>query len=80
MTVHKRRNEIILQAETMVTKMEEHANALGDFGLSLIKLSKFESEEGSSLGRYTHQGAATNAISAETRRTGTVSLNVQEAS
>lgn len=62
-----------LQAENMVTKMEDQAIALGDFGLSMFKLCKFESDEGACLGRYTHQGAATNAIAADAKRTGAVS-------
>ncbi len=56
----------------MVAKMEEAGNALGDFGLSLVKLCKFEDDEGSALGVYTQQGAATKRISADCKRTGMV--------
>ena len=56
----------------MVAKMEEAGEALGDFGLSLVKLSKFEDEEGSAMGQYTRQGAATTSIAADCKRTGTV--------
>ena len=61
-----------LQAEGVVAKMEEAGNALGDFGLSLVKLCKFEDDEGAALGVYTQQGAATKRISADCRRTGMV--------
>jgi len=57
----------------VVAKMEEAGNALGDFGLSLVKLCRFEDDEGAALGLYTQQGAATKRISADCKRTGTVS-------
>ena len=57
----------------MVTKMEEAAVALGDLGLSLVKLAKSEQEEGSCLGSYTHETAATASVAAEAKKTGTVS-------
>lgn len=61
-----------MQAEQVVAKMSEAGNALGDFGLSLIKLSKFEDERGVSLGAYTRQAAASKAMAADSRRTGMV--------
>lgn len=61
-----------LQAERVVAKMDEAGSALGDFGLSLIKLSKFEDEEGSGTGPHTQQGAASRSLAADCRRTGMV--------
>lgn len=52
--------------------MDEAGNALGDFGLSLIKLCKFEDDEGLALGQYTQQGAATKAIATTCRSAGQV--------
>lgn len=57
-------------------KMEEAGNALGDFGLSLVKLCKFEDDKGSSLGVYTQQGAATKRISADCQRTGMAAVRL----
>ena len=52
--------------------MEEAAISLGDFGLSLIKLAKFEAEQGTAISKYTHENAATSGISADARKTGMV--------
>ena len=54
--------------------MDEAGNALGDFGLSLIKLCKFEDEEGAALGQYTQQGAATKSLASTCKSAGQVSL------
>ena len=53
--------------------MDEASNALGDFGLSLIKLCKFEDDEGSALGQYTQQGAATRSLASTCKIAGQVS-------
>ncbi len=52
--------------------MDEAGNALGDFGLSLIKLCKFEDDEGSALGQYTQQGAATRSLASTCKIAGQV--------
>ena len=52
--------------------MDDAGNALGDLGLSLIKLCKFEDEEGGALGQYTQRGAATKAIATTCRHAGQV--------
>lgn len=64
-----------MQAEDLVARMDEAGNALGDFGLSLIKLCKFEDVEGAALGQYTQQGAATKAIAKTCRDVGQVYLS-----
>ena len=52
--------------------MDEAGNALGDLGLSLIKLCKFEDDEGSALGQYTQQGAATRSLASTCKIAGQV--------
>ena len=45
---------------------------LGDLGLALIKVAKFEDEEGARSGAYTLSASASKAIAAEAKRVGTV--------
>lgn len=46
---------------------------LGDLGLGLIKLAKFEDETGATCGQYSDWGAACKTMAADTRRVGMVS-------
>lgn len=55
-----------------MSKFEELGGVLGDLGLSLVKLAKFEDETGSRTGTYTEAGAAAKLISSDTRRIGMV--------
>lgn len=45
---------------------------LGDLGLGLIKLAKFEDEAGAACGPYSDWGAAAKTMAADTRRVGMV--------
>lgn len=60
------------KAERFIKRLEDYGNVLGDLGLSLVKLAKYEDEEGSANGSYTDQGAAAKQISADARRVGMV--------
>lgn len=43
---------------------------LGDLGLSLVKLGKYEDEEGSKCGQYSELGVGARSIAADARRVG----------
>ena len=43
---------------------------MGDFGLALVKLGKYEDEEGASCGQYSEMGVGARALAADTRRVG----------
>lgn len=60
------------KAESVVSQLEEVGNALGDMGLSLVKLSKFEDEDGTRCGHYTDLAAASKAIASSCRAAGMV--------
>lgn len=60
------------QAEKMVSQFEEMGNVLGDLGLALIAMAKYEDEEGARTGSYTDSSAAAKDISADSRRVGMV--------
>ena len=60
------------QAERLVSRLEEVGGVLGDLGLALIKVAKFEDEEGARSGAYTLSASASKAIAAEAKRVGTV--------
>ncbi len=60
------------QAEKMVSQFEEMGNVLGDLGLALIAMAKYEDEEGARTGSYTDSSAASKDISADARRVGMV--------
>ena len=62
----------VAQAEKMVSQFEEMGNVLGDLGLALIAMAKYEDEEGARTGSYTDSSAASKDISADTRRVGMV--------
>ncbi|QDZ17546.1 sorting nexin 2a [Chloropicon primus] len=59
------------EAEFMIKRMEKVADAFGDFGLSAIKTSKFEEEEGNRDGKYSESGEHIREISAHLKSTGT---------
>ena len=60
------------QAETMVSQFEEMGTSLGDLGLALIAMAKYEDEEGAKTGSYTDSSAAARDIAADARRVGMV--------
>ena len=60
------------QAEKAVAKFEETGGVLGDLGMSLIRVGKFESEDGTSCGAYSASAAASRSIAADTTRVGKV--------
>jgi hypothetical protein len=60
------------QAEKMVGNFEELGTALGDMGMALIKIAKYEDEEGARTGAYTDSSTAAKDISANSRRVGMV--------
>lgn len=62
-----------LQAETTVSHFEEVGTVLGDLGLALIAMAKYEDEEGAKTGSYTDSSAAARDIAADARRVGMVS-------
>ena len=43
---------------------------MGDFGLSLVKLGKYEDEEGSKCGQYSELGVGARSVAADARRVG----------
>ncbi len=43
---------------------------MGDLGLSLVKLGKYEEEEGSKCGQYTDLGVSARSVAADARRMG----------
>ena len=55
-----------------MSRLEEVGGVLGDLGLALIKVAKFEDEEGARSGAYTLSASASKAIAAEAKRVGTV--------
>lgn len=61
-----------VQAEKMVSQFEEVGNVLGDVGLALIAMAKYEDEDGTKTGSYTDSSAAAKDISADSRRVGMV--------
>ena len=63
-----------LAAESLVQRMEKLATALGDFGLTCIKTSKFEDAEGERLGKYSEAGEPLRSIAQGFRRGGTASV------
>ena len=55
-----------------MSRLEEVGGVLGDLGLALIKVAKYEDEEGARSGAYTLSASASKAIAAEAKRVGTV--------
>lgn len=64
------------EAENMIKRMEKVADAFGDFGLSAIKTSKFEEDEGCRNGKYSESGEAIRATSVELKGTGTQAVRM----
>lgn len=58
------------QAERMVKEFEEMGAVMGDLGLSLVKLGKYEEEEGGKCGQYTEMGVGARSVAADARREG----------
>ncbi|EFN57618.1 hypothetical protein CHLNCDRAFT_142705 [Chlorella variabilis] len=58
------------RAELMVKEFEEMGAVMGDLGLSLMKLAKYEDEEGSKCGQYSDLGVGARAVGADARRVG----------
>ena len=56
----------------MVSQFEEMGTVLGDLGLALIAMAKYEDEEGAKTGSYTDSSAAARDIAADARRVGMV--------
>jgi sorting nexin-1/2 len=67
-------SEVLMQAsrraEKLLREFEHTGNVIGDLGLSLVRLGKYEDEEGSKCGEYTELGAGARAIGTEARRVG----------
>ncbi|KAK9805542.1 hypothetical protein WJX72_004051 [[Myrmecia] bisecta] len=68
------------KAEKVVSKFEDVGNVLGDLGLSLIKIAKFEEEEGTKCGQYTESAAHSKTISADAKRFGMASVRLSRLS
>ncbi|CAL5229150.1 g12424 [Coccomyxa viridis] len=64
------------KAEKMVSQFEEMGNVLGDLGLALIAMAKYEDEEGARTGSYTDSSAASKDISADAKRVGMTSVRL----
>jgi len=45
-------------------------SVMGDLGLSLVKLAKYEDEEGSKCGQYSELGVGARSVAADARRLG----------
>mmetsp|Transcript_2633 Transcript_2633/g.6308 ORF Transcript_2633/g.6308 Transcript_2633/m.6308 type:complete len:569 (-) Transcript_2633:571-2277(-) len=63
--------EASAEAEHMIKRMEKVADAFGDFGLSAIKTSKFEEEEGCRNGKYSESGEHIREVATHMKGTGT---------
>ena len=59
-----------------MAKLEETGGVLGDLGMALIRVGKFESEDGSQCGSYSASASASRSISADTTRVGKVQLTL----
>mmetsp|Transcript_2540 Transcript_2540/g.5986 ORF Transcript_2540/g.5986 Transcript_2540/m.5986 type:complete len:588 (+) Transcript_2540:207-1970(+) len=70
--VEKHLAEASAQAESMIRRMERVADSFGDFGLSAIKTSKFEEEEGLRNGKYSESGEPIRDVAAQMKVTGTL--------
>ena len=61
------------RAEAVVKECEDTGAVLGDLGLALIRLAKFEEEEGAAkCGTYSELGVGARAVAADARRAGMV--------
>jgi len=68
------------KAEYLVKRLEEVGNVLGDIGLSLIKVAKFEDEDGLRCGQYTESGTASKVVAADSRRIGMAAVRLSRLS
>ena len=55
-----------------MVRLDEVGSAMGDLGLALIKLSKFEEEEGGRTAPYSNSAAAAATMAADCKRVGMV--------
>lgn len=62
----------LAQAEKAVERFEEAGAVLGDLGMALIRLAKFEAEQGTASAAYSATAAASRSLSADCQRTGKV--------
>ena len=53
-------------------RFEEAGAVLGDLGMALIRLAKFEAEQGTASAAYSATAAASRSLSADCQRTGKV--------
>ena len=58
------------RAEKLLREFERSGVATGDLGLALIRLAKYEDEEGDKCGDYTDIGAGAKVVAADARRVG----------
>ena len=63
-------------AESLLKRQEDLGDALGELGLSLIKLSKHEDTEAARLGQYSEVGSKIAEHAADVRRVGTASVRM----
>ena len=61
-----------VQAEKLVSSMEDLGNVFGDLGLSLIQASRYEEATAGQVGQYSDTGAAARIIAADCKRVGMV--------
>lgn len=64
------------RAEKVVRDFEHLGASVGDLGLSLIRLGKYEDEVGGACGAYTDVGAGARDIAADSRRLGMSSVRM----
>ncbi|KAL4859717.1 5'-3' exoribonuclease 2 [Chlorella vulgaris] len=62
------------RAELMVKEFEEMGAVMGDLGLSLVKLGRYEDEEGSKCGQYSDLGVGARAVATDAKRVGTAAV------
>ena len=58
------------QAERAVSRFEEAGGVLGDLGMALIRLAKFEGEQGVASSTYSASAADCRSLAADCQRTG----------
>ena len=62
------------KAEKLLREFEKVGVVTGDLGLALMRLGKYEDEEGSKCGAYTDIGAGARVIAGDSRRVGTAAI------
>ena len=58
------------QAERAVSRFEEAGGVLGDLGMALIRLAKFEGEQGVASATYSASAPDCRSLAADCQRTG----------